>query len=201
MWIERAMVQRRVVLFLLVLAAAMACLYAASRHLDQQAIKAKSTSRDVKKLRNRVSNAATELAQIERYLPSFKRLRKEGFIGTDHRQAWVERLSEEARRIGIGKLSFNLDPSKSISGAWVPKLVAIQAQVNPMTLDMELLHELDLLKLLQALEGQEKSRFTTATCVIKAKGEKLDLRAAKPNLTAKCLLLWYSVILPSTEGG
>ncbi len=201
MIIERPMVQKSGVLFLVVLLCALGTLYASSTHYDQQQFKARQSRAQAQSLKQRVQSAAGELSQIQRYLPPYRALKEAGVIGVERRADWVELIGTEARRIGFAKLNFKMEPAIPVSGPWVPDLQTYRPLVSHMSLDMELLHEEDLFQFFRALDEKQENRYSVASCEIKRLPMKLDPHSDKPNLSARCLLLWYALVLEAQEDG
>jgi hypothetical protein len=132
------------------------------------------------------NHVETEKRDIRAYEPQFLALRQRGLIGEENRLAWIEtiRHSQEERKL--------LTISYDISARQVLKLPPslgvtmgpIQLRGSQMRLQMDLLHEMDLLNLLADL--RQAGSFAVHDCSIKR-------NTSAATLSADCGLLWLTL--------
>ncbi|PKO25846.1 MAG: hypothetical protein CVU35_02095 [Betaproteobacteria bacterium HGW-Betaproteobacteria-8] len=149
--------------------------------------------------RQRYQSSGQEKETIVQYLPVYQRLIREGFIGEEKRIEWVDNLRtihQENKLFGINysigvqeayKPGFNLNPGT----------LALYHSV--MKLELAMLHEGDLLLLMDELRARKITPFILRQCeVVKRAGATFDKFA--PNLQANCELDWLTVREPQVLG-
>ncbi len=109
--------------------------------------------------------AETARRDVLDFQPEFIRLRELGFVGEERRLDWMEqigRIREERKLLPISyefsaRQNFRADPSNMPGG--------LELHGSKLTLRMDLLHELDLLGLLDELKN--KGFYVAQSCSIK----------------------------------
>ena len=149
--------------------------------------------------RQRYQSSGQEKETIVRYLPVYRRLISEGFIGEERRIEWVDNLRtihQENKLFGINysigvqepyKPTFNLNPGP----------MALFHSV--MKLELAMLHEGDLLLLLDELRARKITPFLVRRCEINKRAVTAFDKFA-PNLQADCELDWLTVREPAILG-
>ncbi|SIR64048.1 hypothetical protein SAMN05880566_11645 [Janthinobacterium sp. TND4EL3] len=142
------------------------------------------------------NHAEAEKQEIRAYEPQFLALRQRGLIGEENRLAWIDaiRLSQEQRKLlpisyDIGAQQVLSVPSPMVMGQY-------QLRGSVMQLRMDLLHEMDLLDLLDDL--RRSGYFAVQECSLKRSGASgaaaPGAPAAMPGvLSADCSLLWLTL--------
>ncbi len=142
-------------------------------------------------MRQKVSEAETEQRDIADFQAKFERLRGRGLIGEERRLDWVEaigRIHEKRRLLTLsydfsGQKVFTVDPTVSMGD--------IELRGTKMTLHMELLHELDLLRFLADLNGT--SLQVVQKCKL-ARPAGQQTAPLAPRLSADCTLYWVTMV-------
>ncbi|MDD5331080.1 MAG: hypothetical protein PHX38_13845 [Sulfuricella sp.] len=134
---------------------------------------------------NRRLQAETARRDILAFQPEFIRLRERGLVGEEKRLDWMEqigRIREERKLLPISyefsaRQDFRIDPSL-LPGE-------LQLRASKLTLHMDLLHELDLLGLLDELKTE--GFYVAQACSIKRTGKE-EQAPLSPRLGAECTL-------------
>lgn len=159
-----------------------------------------SREQQLNQARQRYQSSGQEKEAIVQYLPVYQRLISEGFVGEEKRIEWVDNLRtihQENKLFGINysigvrepyKPGFNLNPGP------------LSLYRSVMKLELAMLHEGDLLLLVDALRARKITPFILRQCeVTKRPGATFDKFA--PNLQANCELDWITVREPRVVGG
>lgn len=149
--------------------------------------------------RQRYQSSGQEKETIVQYLPVYRRLISEGFIGEERRIEWVDNL----RTIHQENKLFGINYSIGVQEAYKP---LFNLNPGPMTLhrsvmklELAMLHEGDLLLLLDELRARKITPFILRQCEItKRPGASFD--KFLPNLQAACELDWLTVREPAVLG-
>ena len=137
---------------------------------------------------------------IEQFLPEFRRLFDGGRLGRERRLSWLETLRRAGDANGLPQLVYKLDAQRLATPDFAIALGDYQLYASAMTLNLGLLHEGDLLQLLQALDHNALGQYSIKGCVLKRAGENIDLLAQAPNLAAQCSLEWWTINLSGERG-
>lgn len=185
---------------LVLIAGCMAALvFFAHQQKIETAASLRAQETQLKQARQRYQSSGQEKETIVRYLPVYRRLINEGFIGEERRIEWVDNLRtihQENKLFGINysigvqesyKPVFNLNPGP----------MALYRSV--MKLELAMLHEGDLLLLLDELRASKITPFILRSCEINERsGAGFDKFAS--NLQANCELDWLTVREPAILG-
>jgi hypothetical protein len=126
--------------------------------------------------------------------PRFLDLHNRGIIGSEQRLNWYEVL----RRLG-GQVVPSLNYQILSRQPYVPSVPlsagAFQVNASAMKLEMDLLHENDLARVLSTLEHEAAGLFTVDRCELQALTATLSVDKIKPTLRVLCELRWFSLTL------
>ena len=143
--------------------------------------------------RTRFQRVGDERDRLALYAPRYRALETAGFIGPGQRVNWVDGLriaAEEARLAGV---QYRIGAETALPA---PPAGAVGLMHSPMTIDLPLLHEGELLRLLRALEARRAGMFILEACAIERLGAAGEPPRADANLRAECKLSW--VTAPAT---
>jgi hypothetical protein len=128
------------------------------------------------------------------YLPQYELEKARGLIGPARRLQWVESAQNLSEIYQIPLIEYTLDGAESVDELnnvyWHPELSLLN---TPMTLDLDLRHEGDFLRIMNGLLLDAEGLFSIEECVLgrNSVGEGEDpLRAG---LKGRCSLIWYSI--------
>ncbi len=130
--------------------------------------------------------------RIDTWLPAFETLRQQGFIGEEDRLAWVNALYAAADRVQLPALHHRFDAQRNYDPKGVPVSSGIKLQVSRMTIQAELLHEEDLLRLLRSLAHYTGAWYKLQHCSLQRNRQAVAQPLVAGNLTAVCSLDWIT---------
>ena len=141
--------------------------------------------------RDRVNAAETNIAQIRDYMARFEELRKQGFYGPESRLKMLEAIQAIQLERQLLPVEYVFAPQQTVAvdPALLPAPLALHA--TEVQLKMNLLHELDLVNLLQDLK--QRGFFTAKACIVTRE------EGATARLSADCRLYWLSIDAPAPE--
>jgi len=139
---------------------------------------------------NKRRQAENDQQEIQDYQPKYLTLRAKGFVGEEKRLDWMEQIKaiRESRKLLpityeiSARQVFQVDPGVSIGN--------LELRGSKIKLQMDLLHEGDLLNLLDDLK--HKGFYTAQECTVKRVGTE-PVNSQSPRLTAECALYWLSL--------
>lgn len=140
--------------------------------------------------RNRLARAAEDEDEIRRASARYRALAARGEVGPERRSDWLASLEHSRVQRRLIGLEYEIAPQRPLEGAASPGQARFMA--SAMKLDMLLLHEQDLLGLLDDLRRAAGALVLVKQCVI----ERLPgtpATAAQAQLRAHCELDFVTV--------
>lgn len=145
--------------------------------------------------RQRYQSSGYERETIVQYLPAYQRLIREGFIGEERRIEWVDTLRSIHQEHKLFGIQYTIGAQESYSLPIPVNVGPFPLHRSVMKLELAMLHEGDLLVLLDGLSALKNTPFVLRQCeVIKRTGATFDRYT--PNMQANCELDWLTVREP-----
>ena len=132
---------------------------------------------------------------IKKFYPVFVQLYNEGVIGRELRLNWVETLRQAGEEIDISSLSYEIKSQELYTPAFPVMMGKYSLFRSVMNLNMQLLHEGDLFRLLEILDQKAKGAYNIENCKITSTSIKILEAPGSANLSAMCELIWHSIKL------
>ncbi len=124
-----------------------------------------------------------------------------GHIGEEDRLSWLETLHEARETLGLPVLRYALRPRTPLTGtSEVAQGVDFAQYRSELELDLGLLHEADLGRLLRFIEREAPGFFLPEHCDLQATDASQDAPLSEPRIRAHCLLSWFTLSLPASRG-
>lgn len=132
---------------------------------------------------------------IRKFYPLFIDLYNKGVIGKERRLNWIEVLRNAGEEIKIPGLSYEIRSQEAYKPGFKMKLGKYKLFRTVMSLNMQLLHEGDLFRLLEILDQNALGSYNVSNCAINAKSKTISETAEGSNLTVRCELTWHTIKL------
>jgi len=142
----------------------------------------------LRETRQRYEQSGQERATIERYLPEYRRLQTEGFVGPGARVNWLDGLRVADRQADLFGAEYELGPQKSVANG-----DQLAMSYAPMRISFQLLHEGDLSRFFSILREQRVGIFKLDQCTLARIGGHSSSSRYEPKLNAECELSWITV--------
>jgi len=148
--------------------------------------------------RIRFQRSGDERALLIRYAPEYRALAGHGFIGAEQRVQWIDSLRLANQTTQLFGVQYQI-------GAQARYLLPERPDANlyrsPMTINLQLVHEGDLMRFLRALAASRSGVFTIDECTLErigslpaagAPGTSVPTPQVQANLRAECDLSWIT---------
>lgn len=145
-----------------------------------------------------VDNAAAEIDHLnilislfENYNADYKKYKTKGFLSDEQRLSWIETLENTANDLGLHDLSYQISPRQQLSDknqAFPPNITLFESKL---TLESSLVHEGDLIDLINSLNILNSGIFIVDSCKINRSTQEAEL-ASSNNFLASCSTSWYT---------
>jgi len=132
-------------------------------------------------------------ADIKKYLPQYHTLIAQGFVGQEQRSLWIEQLKQRQQAHQLFPITYSIAARQAFPES-ATNIQAIQLYHTQMKLDMDLLHEGDLLQLLESLKASHIGTFILHECKINQLSTFNAMNQTRvPNLHAECVIDWFTM--------
>lgn len=145
--------------------------------------------------RQRYQSSGLEKETIVKYLPSYQRLISSGFIGEERRIEWVDNLRTIHQENKLFGINYNIASQEDYKPTFPLNPGPFVLRRSVMKLDLSMLHEGDLITLIDALRARETTPFILSDCEITRVATSTANKLA-PNSQASCELDWLTMHEP-----
>jgi len=143
-------------------------------------------------------NELTERREARRrFAQLFQQLSVNGVVGPEQRLAWIQATRDAGRELQLPYLRYNTSPQRPFEAAWLVPGLTAPVLVSQMDLQLGLVHELDLSRLLARLR-EAPGLLQVESCSLEMLSADAAPQADKANLTGGCKLNLYSMPREST---
>ncbi len=148
--------------------------------------------------RQRYQSSGLEKDTITEYLPQYQALINKGFIGEERRIEWVEALREEQKSHKLFGIKYNISQQEDFRPEFMSNLGGFVLHRSIMKLDLDMLHEGDILQLTESLSAKNAAPFMLRDCEITRLNSGGNLsKQLVANLHAQCQLDWLTAREPA----
>jgi hypothetical protein len=134
------------------------------------------------------------------YLPAYNDLLASGFIGEERRIEWIERLRQIHAQHKLFSIDYSIGLQEDYKPSFLPNMGTFVLHRSIMKLNLDMLHEGDLLSLLDGLHEQT-APFIVRDCEIKRPiGAVVNSKVLTSNLKAVCEIDWLTLRDPQLTG-
>lgn len=148
----------------------------------------------LEQVRRHYQTTVQERHLISQYLPAYRQLVADGFVGEEHRQSWLDALRDIQRQHRLFGIDYRLAAQQPYQPAFWPDRGIWQLYRSIMQLKLAMLHEGDVLTLLDALSDHSAAAFMLRECTLVRQSG-----APPPSFRASCELDWLTLHAPLGE--
>jgi hypothetical protein len=168
--------------------------YAEKRRDKQQQAMTQQESQ-LNQARQRYQASGQEKEIITQYLPLYQRLIQDGFIGEERRLEWVDGLRTIHQQHKLFGINYTIETQQEYKPPFALNIGPFSLQRSVMKLELAMLHEGDLITLIDALDAQQTTPFIVRECEITRTGAT-NTSTLGANLRANCELDWLTIREP-----
>lgn len=133
----------------------------------------------------------------ENFSAVYRALTASGIVGPDQRLQWVQALRSSTSSLGLPYVRYSTGPQEVFIAPWLMAGINAPVMSSPMELQLGLVHELDLLRLLDKL-GASPGLFHVNACSLERLERNTPPEANQVNLSGSCQLNWFSIPVGSS---
>ena len=132
---------------------------------------------------------------IRNYYPRFIELYNNGVIGKEQRLNWIEALRDSGDKLRLPGLNYEIKSQEVYTPEFSANLGRYQLFNSEMALNMQILHEGDLLKLFDMLDSKAAGSYSVSECKFSRVSPMIAMNPRKANILTKCDLNWFTIKL------
>lgn len=171
----------------------------AQNYSDKKDAELQAQQNQLSAARQRYQSSGAEKDMITEYLPQYQKLINKGFVGEERRIEWVEELRTQHKDHKLFGIKYNISQQAEYKPSFAPTLGVFVLNRSTMKLDLDMLHEGDILQLVESLSTKNHAPFMLRECEI----TRMNVGATKSsqliaNLHALCELDWFTMREPIT---
>ena len=143
--------------------------------------------------RQKYQSSGLEKETIIQYLPVYNELLASGFIGEEHRIEWIEALRQIHAQYKLFSIDYSIGLQENYKPSFLPNLGNFTLHRSIMSLKLDMLHEGDLLALLDGLHEQT-TPYIVRDCEIKRPiSAVVNTKTIAANMQANCEIDWLTL--------
>ena len=128
----------------------------------------------------------------EQFSATYRQLTHSGIVGPDHRLQWVQAVRSSTASLGLPYLRYSTGPQEVFTAPYLMTGISAPVLSSPMNVQLGLVHEIDLLRLLDKL-AESPGLFHVSSCKLERLVRNAPPESDQANLTGSCELTWFSI--------
>lgn len=147
-------------------------------------------------IQTKLARAREEQAELHDKINRFQALKARGYIGAEQRLDWIEAIARIKAARRIFKLEYEFAPQRPVDAAILPggaSAGGFEVMSSPMRLQANVLHEGELLALLDDIRNSVQALIQIRSCSMERITPVTASRASNAQLKAECALEWITL--------
>jgi len=177
--------------FVLVLVGLLA--YYSNAYHSKQGIALKQQQEALNQARQKYLLSGQEREMIVKYLPMYQSLIVRGFIGEEQRIEWIEKLRQIHLQNKLFSIEYHIGQQEKVTPSYLSNLGQFTLYQSTMKLNMSLLHEGDILTLLDGLQEQAAPYIVRECELVRPVSAKINTKVLASNVESSCELDWLTL--------
>lgn len=161
--------------------------------LNKQYIK---NNKKFKSISRRYLDVDQEEKLLNEYYPVFVDLYNSGVIGREQRLNWIEALRKTGESTKLPSLTYEISSQQEYKPSFQINYNGFSIYSSSMRLNLGLLHEGDLFKVLEDLDKNAEGIYSVTECKFRPSAKGITFSANTANITTTCLLQWLTINFP-----
>jgi hypothetical protein len=134
------------------------------------------------------------------YYPEFVKLYNKGIIGREKRLNWIESLRQAGEKIKLPSMSYSISSQQEYIPEYSVNYSGYTLYRSGMELNLGLLHEGDLFKLIDYIDRIADGIYSLSNCTFSMNGKDILYDKDRANVSVSCSLYWITIDLPGGQG-
>lgn len=165
-----------------------AAVVASQRYLEQTRVAHRFALADRQAIQNKLSRATEEEREIREKLVDYRKLLERGVIGDERRLEWVEAIGQIKNDHKLLEIKYQIEPQRTLKLPGITPTSEVEFRASALKVEMQLLHEGDLLVFIGELRRRLKSHVLVRSCDIDRIARSGEDRGVAARLRARCTI-------------
>lgn len=147
-------------------------------------------------MQTKLARASDEQQELRDKIAHFQELKAKGYIGAERRLDWIEAIARIKVTRRILKLEYEFSPQRQVDSTLLPggaSAGGFEVMSSQMRLQLELLHEAELLAFLAELRDTVQALVKVRSCTIERIAGNTIRNGNLAQLKADCVLEWITL--------
>ena len=162
-----------------------ACGIAANGYLQKSRILGAAAASQRAEVQAKLASANEEEREIKANLQQYQALEARGMIGAENRLDWVDTVTAIKNERRLFNISYSIEPQKDLDYPGFGTGVGVKFMASHVKMDIQLLHEEDLLNFIGDLARRGKPYLSVRSCDVRRE-DRGHGTALAPRLRADC---------------
>jgi len=171
---------------LVLILAAVACYFAADSYLQKAKTLGVAASTQRAEVQAKLASANEEEREIKASLQQYQVLAARGMIGEEKRLDWVDTVTAIKNERRLFNIGYSIEPQKELTYPGLSTGGSVRFMVSRVKMNLQLLHEEDLLNFIDELAQRGKPYLSVRSCNVRREGLPGGTTLA-PRLGADCV--------------
>lgn len=176
------------VIAIVLAAAGIAVVVTSKQFLERTRVEHKSALAERQAIQDKLSRATEEEREIREKLVDYRRLLARGVIGDERRLEWVETIGQIKNEHKLFEIKYQIEPQRTLELPGITPNAEVEFRVSALKVEMQLLHEGDLMVFLDGLRRSLKSHVLVRSCLLQRTDRSGSDRGVAPRLRADCTI-------------
>ena len=166
-----------------------ACYFAADNYLQETKTVATATSTQRAEVQTRLASANEEEREIKASLQQYQALAARGMVGEEKRLDWIDTITAIKNERRLFNIGYSIEPQKPLDYPGFAPGGGVNFMVSRVAIEIQLLHEEDLLNFIDDLAKRGRSYLSVRSCDVKRmdRGSSGGGTTLAPRLQAACV--------------
>lgn len=182
-------------IFLLTLLAMVSLVYFSNIRKEASILALENQKAQLQQATQRYQLSGAEKNNITKYLPQYQQLITNGLVGEERRLEWVDALRNIHKNQKLFTIKYAIGAQEPYKPLFRLNARRFKITRSMMKLELAMLHEGDLLTLLDGFTEQKISPFIVRQCEMTRQNANVG-SSLTPNMQAKCELDWITIHEP-----
>jgi hypothetical protein len=176
------------VLAIILVGMGIALVIVSQRYLDQTRAQHRTALAERQAIQTKLSQATEEEREIREKLVDYRALLARGVIGDERRLEWVETIGQIKADHKLFEIKYQIEPQRVLSFPGIVRSSEVEFRASALKVEMQLLHEGDLLVFIDELRRRLKAHVLVRSCSIDRLTRAPQDRGINPRLRAQCTI-------------
>ncbi len=167
--------------------AGVACYFASDRYLQGTKGQGAAISTQRTEVQGKLNRANEEEREIRANLEQYNALVTRGIIGEEKRLDWIDVLTAIKNERQLFNISYSIEPQKELDYPGFGAGSGVYFMASRVKINLQLLHEDDLLNFIDDLAKRSKLYLSTRSCDIQSSTRGSGATTLAPRLEADCV--------------